>query len=601
MKYYKRVIKATGTAALSLALASLLVACSEDFATENTAAEATGFTGFVLEVNAPSLQALPLTRTLSEENESSLDGNFVVFAFDSDEDEATLQWMLCTGDTNEDTNLNDAKVEYEEESDKNFTDSPAMTWHPASQEDGTGGRLYIENVIDPDPLYLLVLANVSVDEAKGLELTTEAEAEADADGLITASTRAQVIGALSDFDFQVIESHQPVEDLDYIPMSGTVELENGIGLGGKGELHLRRSVAKVTLNFEWNNEYYNDRYFTEGGFSDLYGPDAQEGGLRCFVPEEVIVYNVNSHATVYGNGSEPNYSNEGGKTYLTTLSGIDENDIVSDGLSYSLSVDFYIPETENGHTSAPYEGDGTDLDNILEGYPRISVLVKGTLHYSDQSGEEADETWYLLDFIPNKAEGMDDELVCLLRSCHYTFDLVNVTKTGSPREEDALKLAMPDNYLLTSDQAKLIVVTDDDLLSITADYTSNVEKTGEDGETYYQPFYIAVSSTSIELAKSGEATAKVKVETNVAEEFGTENGWTIDDSDIPGDEAGNKAISFVYDTNAKTLWLSLDDPNLVAEGETYASYITAGNLRKKMQVTIVAADVSSEEEAEGEP
>ncbi len=530
-----------------------------------------------IDINTPEAYTKMFTRTISEENESVLDGSFVVFAF---QDDKLLFTVKTDGEedytTNTETNLTEADSEYGD-----YTDSPSIAWH-AADESASSGRLYLEYLETAGTVHLLVLANVDMDT-----VTTLLEGDTDGtDATITVGmTQETVAAALAPaLDFDVTD-----ESLESIPMAGECDLDEGITLGSWGSLSLRRSVAKFTVHVEYTKERVNYDY--DGDITKV-----------PFNPTEVQIMNLNSkYATVYASSKDaPNISsrNESDMTddelpYSPTIyfeEGDWEEGTNDDGEEvYYKEVVFYVAETENSRVAA-YSGGVANTEN-----PRISVLVGGT--FKDNDEELLENNWYRLDLIPETATSTDEELQYILRNHHYRFVLGNVSKRGSTSDEEAMEMSIPDNFPFDSSGSNDIYVEieDEDIVSITVEYYTSTDET---------PYYVGVSSTSIELADSGDACARVKVVTNF-------DSWTIDESSIPlaYDEDGNEitdsdgnpvyAISFVWDSDAKTLWLWLDYPACVEVGETYSYYIVAGNIRKKMRITIVAAETSDTDSDDG--
>ncbi len=495
---------------------------------------------FSIDITTPEAFSTTCTRAITEENDAVLDGNFLVFAFDNDQ----LLYYWKTGDTNgEETNLKDASNAWGD-----YTDSLSITWH-AADESQSSGRLYIEAKETPKLLHLFVLANVDVDKVSALFDGEEPAISKDKD-----MSEEAVIAALSPaLDFDVAE-------VEYIPMVGECDLEDGITLGSKGSLSLRRSVAKFTVRVEYTVARLNADY---------------EGDIEKapFLPSEAQILNLNAYATVYAPSTdEPNVSslNEA-QDRNPSLTFLDEwtQGTNNDGEEvYYKEVVFYVAETENNRSDA-YSGGEWNTDN-----PRISVLVGG--QFEDYDSQTLDENWYRLDLIPESATSTDQELESILRNHHYRFILGDVVDRGSSSKEEALELTVPDNFPFgEGDNDNYVEIVDEDILSVTVEYYTSTDSD--------EPYYIGVSSTSIELEDTEDACARVKVDTNF-------DDWHIDESSIPVTDDGNYVISFVYDAEAKTLWLWLDYPDAVTPGETYYYYIVAGNIRKKMRVTIVKSD-----------
>ncbi len=532
----------------------LLAACSVCFScTDTDVAGGHAVTGdkvrISLEVSAPALTGNALTRTVTSADESSISGDFVVFAFDEG---GTLMWELVTGDTNTSTNLKGS------DGYDNNSSTASVTWH--ADASAGGGRLYIEADEYDGPVKLLVLANVDTATARSLELTPGTSAKED------------VVEALSVYDFAVDD------DLEYIPMAGEVELADGIQLGSSGELKLRRSLARITVSFEWNDDYYHDSDLATGNIENIAYSTA-----KCFVPEKVVAAYVNTYATVYSPAEgSPAVSAREDNTPHNVIAAVPAPVYDSGSNTFGTSVDIYVPETVNTKKGA-FDGSPSTPNEDA----RISVLVYGTFYETDAAGDPDNgifKCWYRLDFIP--ATGGTDEIDCLLRNNLYHFELVNVSKRGSNGEMAgyfyALGMSQPDNYRQNNDGVgSLVVIDDDNILSVTADY-DNVDDDGV-------PYYIGVSSTEVEIPRTQDAVARVEVVTNIAGEYLEENGWTVDFSSIPADGDGigaTTAFSFIYDSDAQTMWIWLDHPELVETGATYTYYICAGNIRKRMKITI---------------
>ncbi len=556
-----------------LALPLLCVACTDtdyaDSAALGTLAE--GRASVTLNITTPESFSTR-TRAISEENESVLEDKFAVFAFDETTD--ALLFAVKTGDVNAESNLNDASSAYGD-----YTGSPSMAWHEDAS--GTGGRLYIEYDETAAPLRLLVLANVDIEEVATLLGETQ--------GIDATITTGMTFAAVTDALQPALDYDVTDENLTSIPMAGECELENGITLGATGSVSLRRSVAKFTVRVEYTGERIEG--YGEGEIEDA-----------PFSPVSMQVVNLNAtYATVYSPYTAadtlPNIStlnSINGVTYSPEYSftGWTYNEVED---IYYQEIVFYVAETENSREDAYTDnGNGTFTQN--NDNPRISVLVEGTyIDYTDNTTLE--ENWYRLDLIPESAESGDEELQYILRNHHYRFVISDVTKRGSSSLLEALELSIPDNEPHIGQEDFYVQITDEDILSVTVE--TNVTG-GEDRD----PYYVGVSSTSIELdvAEGTAACARVKVETNF-------DGWTIDQYSIPyaSDESGNHAISFVWvadtstqepDTSTQTsetgtLWLWLDYPEDVVPGETYVYYIVAGNIRKKMRIAIVDSSSST--------
>ncbi len=530
---------------LGLALPLMLFSCAEnDLGSMDGTRLSEGRAQVTIEVGAPgAFSASALSRSISQDNEDTLDGRFVVFAFDGDSDESNLLFIVRTGDTNENSNLNATSTVYGD-----YTGSPSIAWHPAD-ELSEKGRLYIEDDENDQAMELLILANV--DPTTELNLTS------------TTPTRADVIDALSAFDYDVTD-----ENLESIPMAGEFELENGITLGSTGAIQLRRSVAKVTVRVEYD-ENNLDQYF---------------------LPSCVYMLNMNrTTATVYSPSSvEPNFPegevvfNQYDPSDVTPVyfpnewtEGVDDD---GDPVMYKEVV-FYVAENEN------LKGDAfVDMGNPTEFNttdPRISILVEG--EFDDYDGETMSECWYRLDLLPATAMSGDDELDYILRNHHYRFVIHDMQTRGSTADRAALALSVPDNYPFSESSGSYVVVEDDDIVSIT------VERYNSSGGD--EPYYVGVSSTSVDVPRTQDACFRVVIVTNCPD-------WTIDPSDIPKHDADNSAFDFVYETflGKQTMWVWLDYPAIVRENESYAYYIVAGRIRKKMRINVVEGEYTGPDE-----
>ncbi len=568
----------------SLALPLLLLSCTDNGLTlgvPNVGSASGDLVRMELNISTPeAFSTRNSTRTITEDCDSTLDGRFAVFGFTYEGNDTILQFVLktgemsddetplySTGDTNTESNLNGSNEYVTDYGD--YTTSPSIAWH-AADASSTSGRLYIEYWETPEPVHLLVLSNVDPTAVAALLTADETTGETAAITIGT-STFEEVTNAIAPaLDFNVYD-----ESINSIPMAAECDLQNGITLGSTGSISLRRSVAKFTVRVQYSMERVEEDY--DGSIDNV-----------PFHPESLQIVNVNSYATVYApNDTLPNISTLNDEDYdedykvspiyyfeegewTQGVTGTDAEDI------YYKEVVFYVAETMNSKQNAYTSGTPNTTN------PRISVLVGG--NYYDEEQEKETENWYRLDLIPESAESADAELDCILRNHHYNFVIRNVDKIGSTTEDEALQLPVPDNEPRVVDDAFLVWIEDEDIISITVE-------TNPEGEGV--PYYVGVSSTSMELdiAYGTAACARVKVATNF-------EGWTIDYYSIPQatDESGDPltdsdgnpiyAISFVWDENSYTLWLWLDYPEDVEVGKTYAFYIVAGNIRKKMNITI---------------
>ncbi len=588
----------------SLALPLLLLSCTDNGLTVSNPSGGSASGSLVrMELNISTPEAFSTrnsTRAITEECDSTLDGRFAVFGFTYDDSgDAILQFVLktgempdddtlySTGDTNAESNLNGENTYVSSYGD--YTTSPSIAWH-AADESSTRGRLYIEYWETPGPVHLLVLSNV--DSTKVAALLTEDETTGEPAITIGESTLDEVTEALAPaLDFSVYDDEETGYTINSIPMAAECELANGITLGSTGSISLRRSVAKFTVRVE----YTGDRIESYGTIADV-----------PFHPQSLQILNVNSYATVYApNSSEPNistlnestidleYTFPGAPTSDESVAG-EEWEYDADEDVYYKEVVFYVAETMNSKKDArTATGDGSYTTNTDD--PRISVLVIGEyIDYTDQTNITTN--CYRLDLIPEGADDLTDELDSIMRNHHYKFVISDASKRGSSSVEEALEMAVPDNEPNIGLIGSYVIIDDEDILSITVE-TSNTTEGGRGS------YYVGVSSTSIELdvAQGTSACARVKMVTNA-------DDWSIDFYSIPQatdengdpltDSDGNTiyAITFVWDSNSSTLWLWLDYPESVTVGETYAYYIVAGNIRKKMRITIVDSSETDEEE-----
>ncbi len=569
--------------ALLWGLPFLCLSCAETDLVDGIGTAGNGRGEVTIDVSAPALKSNSLTRAISEENESSLNGDFAVFAFDSDD---VLIWVLKTGDTNTETNLKG------EDSYDDNTSSTSLTWHQGDEE-GTG-RLYIEGPEYIGTVKLLVLANVDLEKVDELEQGLTAE----------ESKKDDVVKALSALDFYYSPSEN---DLDYIPMSGETVV-NGIMLGTTGTIQLRRSLAKFTINFEWTSDYYDEE--------DLEGDTTAitSGKYKCFMPTGIIVERANTYATVYSaDPTHPNISTNENQALEDFYIDIDKSNLDFSSGKISTKVEFYVVETKNSKNASIAYGDKAD-----EG--RFCIVIQGTYYEQVASERAIDDDGnpyvkyvqneddvndvlkgcsYRFDMIPEEdaelGQESADELDSILRNNNYIFTLRNVGKRGSSSERYALGLTYPDNYRAADGtEGAVLVIEDDDLVSVTADYYNVIIKEGNDEvATEYEYYYVAVSSIWNEIPRTQDAVTSVKVETNAADSYQQEYGWRIDNTYLPYEGIPpneTDAFSFVYDDNSSTLWIWLDHPEYVEVGATYYYYIVAGNIRKKMRLTITEGD-----------
>ncbi len=612
----------------SLALPLLLLSCTDNgltVANPNGGSANGGMVRTELSISTPAALSASLTRAVSVANESTLNGHFAVFGFDSNAD--TLMFVLktgegsgrtdyVTGDRNTESNLN-SENDYAD-SYGDYTESPSIAWHPAD-ETNSSGRLYIEYWETPDPVHLLVLSNVDSTAIAALLTATADETDptqTSEPAITTGMSFAEVTAALAPaLDYVVKDANAtyqvsvvgmaeslPDDDdptPDYIPMTGECTLDNGIMLGSTGDISLRRSVAKMSFSFSWTTEFYGK---DENGQVNL-DTIGDNIPLKVFIPDSIRIVNIYRYATVYAGPStelepnttntEPNYSTLNYSENSETQGQIDtlkydalirltKDDFTFDAEgNMHVSVDLLLAETKNTRIDA-YKQQGTGGGDFTPNdYPRVSILIAGRYYDTDATASGGREGWYRLDLIPD--DGEYQELGEILRNHHYKFEIVDPTKRPSSSAQEAYELSVPDNYRGEGIYS-LVVIDDEDYVSITAD--SNY------GDESGVPYYIAVSATYVDLERSENACALVKMETNYP-------NWSIDESEIPWvDNTGEGqmvyAFDIVYDEGAKTIYVWLDFPGEVEVDKTYAYYIVAGNIRKKMRIHIVEGDYKEE-------
>ncbi len=553
---------------LGLALPLLCWACTDTEFANVSQTLTEGRASVTLNISTPESFSTR-TRAISEDNESVLDDKFAVFAFNYVSGDTLLLFTVKSGDVNSESNLDGDNTYTSAYGD--YTSSPSIAWHEDAS--GTGGRLYIEYDETDGPIHLLVLANVDLEKVEAL-LTPEAGSTEPAiyEGMTFSAVTAALEPAL---DYDVTD-----EDLTSIPMAGECELENGITLGSTGSISLRRSVAKFTVRVEYSRDRVENEY---EGIDNV-----------PFSPDSIQITNLNAtYATVYApyvydsdGVLMPHVSTLNENIEYSPMLYFDENSewiLDEENEVYYKEVVFFVAETVNSRQAAyTVNPDGSFTQNTTN--PRISVLVGGT--YNDNDDTVLERNWYRLDLIPESAESADEEYPYILRNHNYRFVISDVDKRGSSSELEALELQIPDNEPFSEGEGIYVDIEDEDIISITVD-SNTADENG-------QPYYVGVSSTEIELNTywGNIACARVKVETNF-------DDWTIDFYSIPyaTDEQGNPltdtdgspiyAISFVWDSESNTLWLWLDYPDDVTVGDTYAYYIVAGNIRKKMRITII--------------
>ncbi len=495
-----------------------------------------------LDLSTPEATAA-MTRSIPVENDTVLNGTFAVFGFDSKDN---LLFVAKNKEVNDSSNL------------KDYTDSPAIAWHP--NEGSHSGRLYIEAEETAEEVHLLVIANVDID--KVAKLLGEVE---DTEATITKGMSLTDVAAALDAGLAIDITD---EAMLHIPMSGECDLENGITLGSKGSIYMRRSLARFTVRVE----YTVDRLAADYNESIENAPFAGASTVKLL--------NVNKYAAIYSpNTDAPNIS-----TLNTDEGKIDMEFTLPEDWNLTTDRDgsevwykelvFYVAETRNSREDA-YESE--DTGGTLNEKARISLLVSGVYH--DYDNEYINNNCYRLDLIPETAASRDAEQEFILRNYNYTFVLHDVVDRGSTSEDEALHLTIPDNFPFdreTGDNEIYVVVQDDEILSITVEWFT----TEDEEET---PYYIGVSSTQAEMPKEQDACIRVKVVTNF-------EAWRLDPYGIPETDEGEYAISFVWDDTAETLWAWLDYPDAVEVGKTYTYYLVAGNIRKKMRITITDGD-----------
>lgn len=393
---------------------------------------------------------------------------------------------------------------------------------------------------------LMMVANVSFKDPLVLGETT-----------LTAgiTTKENLVSALSCFDFDVTA-------LDgYIPMFGSVTLSDGISSSGSYSISLTRSVVQLSLYFEFTLD---------------------EG--VTFIPKDIYLRNVNKTASVYTDGSTANIPSQ----EATTL----HYEISSDSEASSYSLQIYFAETNN--ISATHYDDYTSSpDGYSSSYAdlRTTLVIGGYLQTDEQTKET--EYWYRLDFIPMDESGgnLEEELTTLYRNHNYQFTVEDLKHVGSTYYETTLgqegvySRQYPDNVLIYSSSSGYYYVTDDTIISVTAEYSNNSGNT---------PIYVGVSEINTDMAWDA-VCERVSVVTN--NYLGTTAVWHLDwtkidenkisysqniptgtDDDGEAYSAGNPALC--------TLWLWNEGLSESDIGNTYTYYITVSNIRKRMTITI---------------
>ncbi len=496
-----------------------------------------------LDISTPEATAA-MTRSIPVENDTVLCGTFAVFGFDSND---KLLFVAKNEEVNDSSNLS------------GYTDSPAIAWHP--NEGSHSGRLYVEAEETAEEVHLLVIANVDTDKVG--ELLT--------DGTIAEGMSLTEVAEGLDKGLAIDVTD---DDMKYIPMAGECDLENGITLGSKGSISMRRSLARFTVRVEYTLERLALDYNSNIEEAPFAGADT------------VKLVNVNRYAAVYSPNTD--------KPYISALNDEDAGTIdmkFALPTGWTLGTDregsevlykelvFYVAETVNSRVDAflPNETTSEMMENTEN--PRISLLVSGEYH--DYDGDTLTNNTYRLDLIPETAASEEYEREFIMRNYNYIFVVRDAVNRGSDVEEQALRLTIPDNFPFNRevDNDIYVVIEDEDILSITAEWFTTE---GNDPT----PYYIGVSSTQAEMPRSEGACVRVKVVTNFP-------GWTIDPYGIPEatghtTDGGNTefSFSFIRDDDANTLWVWLDYPEAVTVGDTYTYYLVAGNIRKKMRITI---------------
>lgn len=423
----------------------------------------------------------------------------------------------------------------------------AWTEHSSSGNVSTSGStIKIAGHNTSTSTELMMVANVSFTDPLVLGEST-----------LTAgsSTREDLVSALSHFDFDVTTL------TGYIPMFGTVTLSNGISSSGSYSISLTRSVVQLSLSFEFTLD---------------------EG--VTFIPKDIYLRNVNKKASVYTDGNSANIPSQEATTLHYTI------DSEEDASSYSLQI--YFAETNN-ISATHYEDYETTPDGYSSSYADLrTTLVIGGYLQTDEDTKET-EYWYRLDFIPTDDSGgdLDKELTTLYRNHSYQFTVENLKHVGSTYYETTSGVVgvysrqYPDNVLIRSSGLGYYYITDDTIISVTAEYANNSGNT---------PVYVGVSEINTDMAWDA-VCERVSVVTN--NYSGTTAVWSLDwtlitdgkvsySQNIPSgsDDDGN---DFSADNPALcTLWLWNDGLTESDIGRVYTYYITASNIRKRMTITV---------------
>lgn len=382
--------------------------------------------------------------------------------------------------------------------------------HAASSEfEIINQKLYIRQLISREAITFLLIANVDVD---GL---TDANLPAD-----LGSSFSDAVSAINNQWMYEVASHD-----GRIPMAGAITLP-AFNNSQTGTIALRRSLAKVTVNF-------------------LYEGDDMPLEDNQFEIEEIKVLNCASHATVFNSSTNSPLipaSASAEASYSST--------VINPGTN---SISVFVPESWN-------------LDE------KTQVIVKA--RYKGTGGEN----YFSLEFI---RDGASEKEKSLLRNNHYIFTITNYSEAGYTTEEQAIA-AMPMNILGTGSSTEYgtsFYVLNEDILSITAEY-------GEEGEV---PNFVGVSDQNIEMRPTDECV-RVTVVTNVESISNDKSlcqptfDFTLTNKleETATDALGNTYTQYTY-----TLWIWREGH--VEVGDTYTFYIKAATIRKPMTITIVAS------------
>ena len=243
-----------------------------------------------------------------------------------------------------------------------------------------------------------------------------------------------------------------------------------------------------------------------------------------FTPKTIEIVNVNDQATVY-------YTDLSAVNLPTSATVGNKTQSFAEG---TTTASIYFGETNNTAAS------------------RISVILYGKYK---KDNDEID-AYYRFDMITTSSE----RLSALLRNHHYIFSVSGINHMGSGSRKDALDKAYADNEMVDSN-VDFFDITEESILSITSDDAS----------------YVGVSSENITM-KNGVTVVGLDVLTNNT----ATPAWVIDDSECSGmfDFSGN--VNPTPDI-VRTLWIWKN--NATTTGE-YVFYITAGNIRKAIKVTV---------------